>query len=169
MTSGRSAGPHFQHQMVDPPDKPRRIVQLPALCQQSLVEKHGCPVIEMFFFFLQAHYHRMVRIDFQDGLCRGRLLSGGLEHARQVAAHIMLVSHQTGGGIGQAVRHPDFLDALRETGLDFPGQFLVIAGLLFLFLLLGFVFQLQVEPAFVETRFAGTWSANSPPIRPRDR
>ena len=134
--------------MVDALDEAGRVVELSAFGQQGLVEQHSSPVIEVLGFSLQSDHHRMLRIDFQYRQRFRYFLAGSLEHARHVAAHIVLVRHEAGRGVGQAMGDANFLDAPGKTGFDLAGQFLVLACLFFLILFLGFIFECtQIQPA----------------------
>ena len=90
----------------------------------------------------------MLRVDLKDRLGRRRVLARGLEDAREVAAHAVLVGDEAGRRIGQAVRDAHLLDALAEALGDPVRQLLELAGRGFLLLLLGLVLErAQVQAA----------------------
>src|SRR5882672_6853551 len=63
---------HLEHQLVHSTHEPRRILELPAFCEERLVEQEVAPVGEARLFLVQALHHRMRRIDFEDRLGLGR-------------------------------------------------------------------------------------------------
>ena len=83
--------------MIERIKKRGRVVELPAFCQQCLIEQYSNPIVEVLFFLFQTHHHRVAWVNFHDRLCSGRLLPCGLEHTRHVSADIMFVGHQAGG------------------------------------------------------------------------
>ena len=60
----------------------------------------------------------MLRIDFQNRLKVRCILSHHLQDTLQVRTRILLVGHQTGGRIGQAMGDADFLELITQRFLD---------------------------------------------------
>lgn len=81
-------------QAVDPAHVGSRVIQLPALGQHRLVEQHPGQVIEALAAFEPFH-QRVLCVDFENGQAVGGRLSGLLEQASEVSAHVALLGNET--------------------------------------------------------------------------
>src|SRR5216110_1734355 len=88
---------HLEHQLVHAAHEPGRVLELPALGEERLVEEQIPPVCEARLFRAQALHHGMRRIDFEDRLGLRSFLPDGLENPREVAPHVVLVGDQARG------------------------------------------------------------------------
>src|SRR5712691_11983840 len=88
---------HLEHQLVHSTHEPRRILELPTLGEERLVEEQVPPVGEARLFLVQALHHRMRRIDLEDRLRLRPYLSDRLEYPREISPHVVLVGDQARG------------------------------------------------------------------------
>src|SRR5258708_19816055 len=78
---------HLEHQLVHSTHEPRRILELPALGEERLVEEQIPPVGEARLFLVQALHHGMRRIDFEDRLGLRSLLPAPPQNPRTIPPH----------------------------------------------------------------------------------
>src|SRR6266853_479192 len=128
---------HLEHQLVHAAHEPGRILELPALGEERLVEEQISPVGEARLLLVQALHHRMRRIDLEDRLRLRSFLSDRLENPREIASHVVLVGDQARGRSGEARGDANVLHPVAERVLQFREERPVPARLLrLLFLLL---------------------------------
>src|SRR5438874_13072481 len=140
---------HLEHQLVHAAHEPGGIVELPAFGEECLVEEQVPPVGEARLFLVQAPYHGMRRIDLEDRLHLRPLLADGLENAREIAPHVVLVGYEARRRSGEARGNAHVLHAVAERILQFRDERPVPARLLrFLLLLLVGLELGKVELAF---------------------
>src|SRR2546425_1442535 len=127
---------HLEHQLVHSAHEPGRILELPAFGEKRLVEQEVAPVGEARLFLVQALHHRMRRIDLEDRLGLGRFLPNGLQDAREISPHVVLVCDQARRRLREARGDAHVLPPVADRVLQSPDEGPVPARLLrFLFLL----------------------------------
>src|SRR5437762_14224556 len=90
--------------------------------EERLVEEQVPPVGEARLFLVQAPYHGMRRIDLEDRLHLRPLLADGLENAREIAPHVVLVGYEARRRSGEARGNAHVLHAVAERLLQFRDE-----------------------------------------------
>ena len=129
-----SAGRHqLPEQFVEPADELARVGYRTRLGQFGLIEHQQRQLAELILGMcrIQTLDQRVMDVDLEFRLRLGHCLPGRGHDAPHLRAHVALVEHQTGRGIGEAGTNLDLGHALIERILDALQQFLVFLDGLF--------------------------------------
>src|SRR5262249_25630729 len=96
-----------------------RILELPAFCEHGLLEQQKAQALEpaIVALVLEAANERVLRIELEARYRRRRRVPRGLEQLPHLITEIVLVQHETRGGLAQASADSHLVDTLAQDAL----------------------------------------------------